>query len=301
MELFRDTGFGKTVRFVTKNKYFQYPEEKDSSIWTRAIDEKQSGNLAHHGTAEPPEEGQEPQGLGGVRTREQNDRAGSEGSSQTRVGGEEGVNEASGVKVDPEKGKDVHMVSWYGDDDPENPINWSRGKKFFVTAQICLLTVSVYIGSAIYTPGIESIIAIFGVGSVAARLGLCIFVAGYGIGPMLWSPMSEIPQIGRNPVYLLTLLVFVAFQVPTALATNFGMFLAFRFLTGFFGSPVLATGGASLADMYVPQKRAYAMTIWGLFAVSGPTMGPLVGGFAVQYGPVGFPGFTAPGHGQSGS
>lgn len=80
----------------------------------------------------------------------------------------------------------------------------------------------------------------------------------------------------------MTLIVFVIFQVPTALATSFAMLLAFRFFIGLFGSPVLATGGASLADMYVPKKRAYAFTIWGIAAVSGPTMGPLVGGFAVQ-------------------
>lgn len=110
---------------------------------------------------------------------------------------------------------------------------------------------------------------------------------------MLWAPMSEIPAIGRNPVYLGTLAVFVAFQVPTALATNFGMLLAFRFLTGFFGSPILATGGASLADIYSPKKRAYAMSIYGIAAVSGPTLGPLVSGFAVQYAPVGG-GFRAP-------
>lgn len=58
--------------------------------------------------------------------------------------------------------------------------------------------------------------------------------------------MSEIPQIGRNPVYVGTLAVFVVLQAPTALAVNFGMLLAFRFITGFVGSPVLATGGASL-------------------------------------------------------
>lgn len=114
-----------------------------------------------------------------------------------------------------------------------------------------------------------------------------------GLGPMLWSPMSEIPQIGRNPVYLGTLCVFVAFQAPTAMASNFGMLLAFRFLTGFFGSPVLATGGATLADIYAPSKRAYAMSIWGVAAVCGPVLGPLVGGYAVQYGPVGGV-FTAP-------
>jgi multidrug resistance protein len=99
---------------------------------------------------------------------------------------------------------------------------------------------------------------------------------------MLWSPMSEVPQVGRNPVYIGTLLVFVLFQIPTALATNFGMLLAFRFLTGFFGSPVLATGGASIGDMFRGTRRAYPMAVWGIGAVSGPVLGPLVGGFAVQ-------------------
>lgn len=293
-ELFRDTAFGKLVRLVTKNKSFQYPEEKDPSLWTRLIDERKSGNLAHHGDTSPPEEGDEPEGLGGVRTREEKDRTDSADSSKTRVPSQDGVNQVSGVKVDPEKGKDVHLVSWYGPDDSENPLNWSATKKFFVTAQICLFTTSVYIGSAIFTPGLENLSGIFGVSIRAARLGLCLFVLSYGIGPMLWSPMSEIPQIGRNPVYLGTLVIFVALQAPTALSTNFGMFLAFRFISGFFGSPVLATGGASIADMYPPRKRAYALTIWGLFNVCGPTLGPLVGGFAVQYAPVGFGGFTAP-------
>lgn len=164
----------------------------------------------------------------------------------------------------------------------QNPMNWSLNKKLFVTFEICLLTFGIYIGSAIYTAGIEDVTVVFGVSKVAATLGLTLFVAGYGLGPMLWSPMSEIPQVGRQPVYFGTLLIFVLFQIPTALATNFGMLLAFRFLTGFFGSPVLATGGASLSDIFTPKKRAYAISVWGVAAVCGPTLGPLIGGFAAE-------------------
>lgn len=164
------------------------------------------------------------------------------------------------------------------------PRNWSFAKKCLVTFEICLLTTSVYIGSSIYSAGTENVMATFGVSRVAATLGLTLFVAGYGIGPMIWSPMSEIPMIGRNPIYLATLAIFVALQAPTARAENFGMLLAFRFITGFFGSPVLATGGASVSDIWAPRKRAYAMAIWGLSAICGPTLGPLCGGFAVQYG-----------------
>lgn len=46
--------------------------------------------------------------------------------------------------------------------------------------------------------------------------------------------------------------------------------LAFRFLTGFFGSPVLATGGATITDMYSPAKRAYALSIFGISNILGP-------------------------------
>lgn len=293
-ELIRDTAFGHLIRLITNKRFLKFQEEADPSIWTRYIDEKKSGYLAHHGDTNPPEDGDMPEGLGGVRTREDQytlqtpprlSTHDSSDSSRTRVGDDsEKVNNASGMKIDPEKGRDLHMVSWYGPNDPENPQNWSTLKKFFVTFELCLLTTSVYIGSSIYSAGTESVVATFGVSEVAATLGLTLFVAGYGTGPMIFSPMSEIPQIGRNPVYLVTLLIFVVFQVPTALASNFGMLLAFRFLTGFFGSPVLATGGASLADIYSPKKRAYAMSVWGISAICGPTLGPLIGGFAVEYG-----------------
>ncbi|KAH9968573.1 benomyl/methotrexate resistance protein [Russula compacta] len=100
---------------------------------------------------------------------------------------------------------------------------------------------------------------------------------------MVWAPLSEVPQIGRMPIYILTLAVFVVLQVPTALATNYGMLMAFRFLTGFFGSPILATGGATVADMYAPKKRAYGVTLWGVFAASAPSLGPLLGGFSAHF------------------
>ena len=103
------------------------------------------------------------------------------------------------------------------------------------------------------------------------------------LGPMVWAPLSEVPQIGRMPIYIFTLAVFALLQIPTALATNYGMLMAFRFLTGFFGSPILATGGATVADMYVPKKRAYGMTLWGVFAASAPSLGPLLGSFSAYF------------------
>src|ERR1700679_487749 len=98
-----------------------------------------------------------------------------------------------------------------------------------------------------------------------------MFVLGYGLGPILFSPLSEIPFIGRNPPYMLTYAIFVILIVPTALANNFAGLIVLRFLLGFFGSPCLATGGASLQDMYSFVKIPYAMSAWAVGATLGPS------------------------------
>ncbi|KAI6879113.1 multidrug resistance protein-like protein [Hortaea werneckii] len=182
-----------------------------------------------------------------------------------------------------EKGKGDYVLIDFLEDDPKNPRNWTVAKKAFVTFNICLLTFSIYIGSAIYTSGLRDITREFAVSQTVAVLGLTLYVLGYGIGPMIFAPLSEIPFVGRNKIYLGTLLVFVFFNFGVVYAQNIGMLLAFRFLTGFFGSPVLATGGASLADMYRPAKRAYPFAIYGIANVAGPTVGPVVGNWAAEF------------------
>ena len=48
-----------------------------------------------------------------------------------------------------------------------------------------------------YVPGEGGVMKKFHVGDTAAALGLAIYVVGYGVGPLLWAPLSEIASIGR--------------------------------------------------------------------------------------------------------
>lgn len=213
-----------------------------------------------------------------------------ENSEESNRANAAGTDEQPGQNENAEKpphdmndDKDPYLVDWNGPNDPDNPLNWSFPRKAFVTGLLCLLTFSVYMGSAIYTPGVELIAEYFGVGTVTATLGLTLFVLGYGLGPMIGlSSASEIPAIGRSLPYLITLFIFVILQIPTALVNNIAGFMILRFLAGLFGSPPLATGGASIGDMYGPRVRPLAIGVWGLSAVCGPVLGPLIGGFAAQ-------------------
>ncbi|KIW37361.1 uncharacterized protein PV06_10405 [Exophiala oligosperma] len=175
----------------------------------------------------------------------------------------------------------VILVDWYTTDDPANPQNWNSWKKAWAGLIIFMYTFDVYMASAIYTSAEGMVMEKFGVGQSKASLGLSMYVLGYGIGPMLFSPLSELPIIGRNIPYIISFGLFVILCVPTALANSYATLLVLRFLTGFMGSPCLATGGATMGDMYGLLKLPYALTAWVAAAFSAPATGPLLSGFSV--------------------
>lgn len=142
-------------------------------------------------------------------------------------------------------------------------------------------TFVVYSGSAIYTPSTFGVMEAFGVSVPVASLGLALYVLGYGMGPLLFSPLSEIPRFGRNPAYVATYGIFVILCIPTALVNNIGGLLVLRFLQGFFGSPCLATAPATLQDLYSFMKFPYILVVWTSFSFCGPAVGPILAGYAV--------------------
>ena len=101
------------------------------------------------------------------------------------------------------------------------------------------------------------------------------------MGPLLFSPFSEIARFGRNPTYVVTYGLFVILCLPTALVDNIGGLLFLRFLLGFFGSPCLATAPASMQDMYSFIKFPYGLAVWTSFSFCGPAVGPVLAGYAV--------------------
>ncbi|KAF2261028.1 MFS general substrate transporter [Lojkania enalia] len=246
---FQSTVFGQLVRALTRNKHFRYPDEIDPSLCEKSI-----VRIKAHRS--PLTSGQ--------------------AGSTTEINDIKAI-ELQNSKV--EEGESIRIVRWYGPDDLENPQNWPTHWKHLITFQLCFLNFAVYMTSSIYVPGEMSIIEELGISKTVAVLGLSFFTIGYGFGPMLWSPMSEMPKVGRSSIFFWTLLAFVLLQVPAGYATNIAMFLVFRLLTGFCGSPCLATGGGTIADMYSPVWVSYAICIWSSAGICGPVFGPIIGGF----------------------
>ncbi|KIK66812.1 hypothetical protein GYMLUDRAFT_192782 [Collybiopsis luxurians FD-317 M1] len=268
-DIFRDSSVGQFIHFVSGGKLLPYQEEQPHFIVPKHFsiapsrptsDISDASTLC--GEAEKLKSGAATPAT--VLARE-----------DTLIVDEQELN-------DKLEASDPNVVGWYGDDDQDNPKNWSPKKRAFVAFSISLMTFTMYIGSAIYTPSIPGIITDFNVSLPYATLGLTLYVLGYGIGPMFLSPLQELPALGRNPVYMASFFLFIIFQIPVISATNIKTILACRFFTGFFGSPALATGGASMGDIYHTRQLAYVVGIWAIGAVGGPIVGPVIGGFAAQ-------------------
>ncbi|KAJ5490068.1 Major facilitator superfamily domain general substrate transporter [Penicillium expansum] len=278
----RDAPFGQIVRLLTNNKYFQYPEEKPDfklpDTWLQLLnssDESNEKKIIQQDSTRSHEHS-EPLSRASTQSTMQFTEARLEADEQHEI------EKVKSIPIAPKKTKDGSiLVDWYYTDDSENPHNWSNRKRALTTIMICLYTFVVYTTSAIYTSSTEGIMKEFGVSTLIATLGLSLYVLGYGIGPLVFSPLSEIPVIGRNPVYIVTMFLFVIISIPTALVGNFPGLMVLRFLQGFFGSPCLASGGASIGDMYSLMSLPYAMMAWVSAAYCGPALGPLLSGFAV--------------------
>ncbi|KIX07376.1 uncharacterized protein Z518_02029 [Rhinocladiella mackenziei CBS 650.93] len=274
--VFRDAAVGQCLRFLTRSRLAAFPEQSTSF----KIPEEYSASCPEPSTNHTSESTTDETDADERRStigRDQLNNYDPENGEDTNTNG------SAGTKSPHQNfEEDYVLVTWYSEQDPDNPQNWSHLKKGWLSFLILLYTFTVYLGSSLYVAAIPDLTEIFNVSQVGASLGLSLYVFGYGVGPLLFSPLSEIPAVGRNGPYILPFFIFVVLIVPACLVDNMAGLLVLRFWLGFFGSPCLATGGASYGDFYGAKEMPYVIALWGGGATLAPALGPLIDGFAVQ-------------------
>ena len=186
----------------------------------------------------------------------------------------------------------VFVVGYEGDRDSLNPHNWSYGTRIWATVNIAFIGGIVGFASSVDSAALVQASEDFGVSEVAESLATGLFLVGFGTGTLLSileGPggklfsvvliMRRTGTVGRNPVYIITLSLFMIFIMASALAPTIGAQLVFRFMAGFFGSTPLTCAGGSISDLCSPMERVYAFPVFATAAFMGPIFGPVVGGF----------------------
>src|SRR3984957_10020612 len=85
--------------------------------------------------------------------------------------------------------------------------------------------------------------------------------------------------IGRKRFFMACLGVFTVSSLLCGIAPSLGFLLAFRVLQGAGGGGLQPMAQAILADTFPPQQRGLAFALYGITAITAPTIGPTLGGW----------------------
>lgn len=173
--------------------------------------------------------------------------------------------------------KDPNLVEWDGPDDPENPQNMPVWRKWVVTMALSSMTMWITFASSVFSTATLVTAKEYNVSTEVTTLGTSLVVFGFALGPLIWSPLSEL--YGRKLPLFFGYAVFSIFQIPVAVAQNLHTIMICRFLMGVFGCSPLAVVGGAMADFWDPVDRAVAIAMFSSATFVGPVLGPIVGGF----------------------
>ncbi|CBX92767.1 similar to MFS multidrug transporter [Plenodomus lingam JN3] len=172
--------------------------------------------------------------------------------------------------------EDPFVVEWI-DNDPRNPMTFTKTKKWIMALAVANSVLVVSFCSSAFSGGIQQVMVEFGVSQIVVTLGVSLFVLGFALGPLLWAPFSEL--YGRQIVFLGTYIAFTAFNAGAAGATNIYGLLILRFFAAAFGSSPLTNAGGVIADLFSANERGLAMSVFSAAPFMGPVLGPIIGGF----------------------
>lgn len=172
--------------------------------------------------------------------------------------------------------EDPYIISWIPND-PRDPMTFSEASKWGITFLVSLTTLAVALASSAYAGALVEIMTDFHISEEVFILGISLFVIGFAVGPVIWSPLSE--HYGRRPVHIISAMALTVFCAGAAGAKNIQTLIILRFFAGSLGSAPMAVPGGVIADIFPAITRGLAGGIWAIAPFLGPTIGPIVGGF----------------------
>ncbi|HEX8781451.1 MAG TPA: multidrug effflux MFS transporter [Nocardioides sp.] len=122
-----------------------------------------------------------------------------------------------------------------------------------------------------------------GVGSDAMQLVVTTYLAAFAVMSLVHGPVSD--AVGRRPVLLWSVAVYVVASIGCTLAPSLPVLLAFRVVQG------LSAGGATIVsrtvvrDLYEGDDAQRLMSTVSVIFGLAPAIAPVIGGALLQLGP----------------
>lgn len=135
-------------------------------------------------------------------------------------------------------------MTWDGEDDPENPKNWTPMRKWKAIFAMSSFVFMSPLSSTIVAPALPAIASDLNITQPAVeQMVLSIFLLGFACGPLVASPLFEI--YGRVRVVQTWNFMYIVFNAACGGARTKEAIIILRFIAGLCGSATLGVCSSS--------------------------------------------------------
>lgn len=155
---------------------------------------------------------------------------------------------------------------------------FTRNQRRLLALLLGLATITSPLTATIYFPLLPLLRAHFNTSSQAINLTITIYIVFQALSPAIFGPLSD--SLGRGPVYLITLSLYVIGNLGLALnKTSFSALLVLRALQSLGASAAYAVSFGVVADVCVPSERGRMLGPVSMALNLGACVGPIIGGW----------------------
>jgi DHA2 family multidrug resistance protein len=136
---------------------------------------------------------------------------------------------------------------------------------------------------------VDGTIVNVGLNTIAGNLGASIddaawVVTGYILASVIVMPLNGwlTAKFGRKRFYAGCVAIFTIASLLCGTATSVWQLTFYRILQGIGGGALQPTAQAIMFETFPPAKRGMATAIFGVGAMVGPALGPLIGGYLID-------------------
>lgn len=147
----------------------------------------------------------------------------------------------------------------------------------FTSLLLGMLIVS--LGQMIFSTALPTIVADLG-GVSKMSWVITVYLLTMTIGLPVYGKLGD--QIGRKPLFVTAILLFLAGSVVGALAWNIDVLIASRAVQGLGGGGLMVLSQAIVADVVPARQRGRYMGVMGAVFGLSSLLGPLLGGFFTE-------------------
>ncbi|SPO25312.1 related to TPO1 - Vacuolar polyamine-H+ antiporter [Ustilago trichophora] len=156
---------------------------------------------------------------------------------------------------------DAVYIDWPADD-PENPFNWSKSTKWILVSVCFLFTACTAFNGCGYPSASQMAARDLHTTQLIYLVGNTVFLLAVSITPLVLAPLSEV--YGRNPIYLIAVLIFTLLYIPQALANNITTIIVVRGFQGMAASVGNSMVAGSVSDVFHANERGFPMSLYAI-------------------------------------